>query len=251
MSFPLITSGPYQGMMESTISFCEGNENSYIAQPVNTWTNLAYVFIGVVLVYIARKEKVPFLKVFAILPIIIGIFSFMLHATNSFLGGSLDLASMFLFSSLLLTNNLYRLYLVKHAHFIQNYLFINFLFLVPHFLILYITRLDIGSHIFALQVAVIIVTEIILVTKRKYQTEIHDLLISLTLIGIAISIWLLDIYRVWCDARSYHIINGHGIWHILTALSFVPLYFYYHQFYVRRGKWHSRNEIIRESVKHE
>lgn len=242
----VLKNGPYKGHFKSTINFCETNSSNVISQPLNTWTNLAYIFVGAILLFVVKREKVPFLKIFAFLPILIGIFSFSLHATNTFWGGSLDLASMFLFSSLLLTNNLNRLGVVKHNKFVLWYVLINISFLLPHFLSIFILGKDLGTQFFGLQLSMVIVSEIYLIFHEKYKTEIHDLLISLTLFGIAVSIWLFDYFKVWCDEDSFHVINGHGIWHILTALSFVPLYFYYHQFFVRKGKWHSRNNLLPE-----
>jgi len=48
---------------------------------------------------------------------------------------------------------------------------------------------------------------------------------ALGVLTIAFGIWVLDITRVWCAPTSY--LQGHAIWHVLTAAAAGLIYMYY------------------------
>ena len=43
------------------------------------------------------------------------------------------------------------------------------------------------------------------------------------------SVWALELTRVWC-APSARMLQGHALWHVLSAASIVPIFRYYAQF---------------------
>lgn len=54
---------------------------------------------------------------------------------------------------------------------------------------------------------------------------------ALALAALGLTCWVLDYTRIWCDPND-HLWQGHAAWHLLTALSFLPLARFYRQFEV-------------------
>ena len=67
--------------MLPTITYCEQNISDLIAQPANSWSSLSYILIGFYLFYINRRQSNKLLGIFPISPVLIGIFSFIYHAS--------------------------------------------------------------------------------------------------------------------------------------------------------------------------
>ena len=221
----------YEHFAKPTITYCEDNVLSYIAQPANAWSNLAFIFIGIYLCFLSRNQKNLLLKFLGPMAVLIGLCSFFYHASYTFVGQFLDLGSMFLLSSYLLVFNLNRL----------NDRFFTTRKTIPLFFILVATSLTavyfirpinftIGLPIFALQVLAILILEWQLYKRRTNNYKIQNLLIAFALLITAFIFWSLDFSRLWCDSNTSHLINGHAIWHILNSVVFIFLYSFYAQF---------------------
>src|SRR5258706_13986144 len=92
----------YENFVKPTIKYCEDNLPSYIAQPANAWSNLAFVFVGVYIFLKSRGHKNPLLKFLGPMAVLVGLFSFFYHASFTFIGQFLYLGSLYLFSSFLI-----------------------------------------------------------------------------------------------------------------------------------------------------
>ncbi len=222
----------YQNFAKATIKFCEDNLPSSIAQPANSWSILVYVFIGIYLLFISRGHKHLLLKFLWPIVVVIGLFSFIFHASNTFAGQFLDLSSNLLLSSYLLIFNLHRL---NAQFFTIRRLFLTFFILISSSLIaMYfiktINNFDIGILLFALQLFVVLILELHLYKRHTHNYKIHNLIIAFILLMVALTLWLLDFSRIWCDPSTFHLINGHALWHILNGFALIFLYFFYRQF---------------------
>lgn len=222
----------YQNFAKATIKFCESNLPSYIAQPANAWSILVYIFIGIYLFFISRNQQNLLLKFLWPIVILIGLFSFIFHASNTFVGQFLDLGSNLLLSSYLLVFNLHRL----NAQFFtrRRLFFAFFILIISSLMVVYfikaINNFNIGILLFAFQILVVLILERQLHQRNAYSYNIHNLLIAFIIFMAAITVWILDFSRIWCDPNTFHLINGHALWHILNGFALVFLYFFYKQF---------------------
>lgn len=222
----------YENFVKPTIKYCEDNLPSYIAQPANSWSNIAFVFVGVYIFLKSRNQKNPILKFLGPMAILVGIFSFFYHASFTFIGQFLDLGSMYLLSSYLIILNLRRLN--KEFFSTKKLLFIFLLLLSSSLLITYFIRptsnFSIGYPIFGLQVLAIIILEWQLYKRNTNNYKIRNLLIAFIIFICGFISLILDLLRIWCEPSTFHLINGHALWHILSSIAFLFVYFFYSQF---------------------
>ena len=200
-----------------TIQFCENNLCGLITQPANTWSNFAYIFVGT---YLLFKDKANG-KITGWIAILIGISSFLYHASFTFLMQYFDLSSMFLFSSFFLTANLCRSDFLKTKNRVKT----MFLIVAVSMGLLYFFRKT-GIPIFSLQIIAAGILELYIFKNKNLSSNYKNILTALILFIVAFVIWLLDLFKIFCD-KDNHIFQGHAIWHILTALSIL----FIHKFY--------------------
>jgi len=187
--------------------------------------------VGVYIFLKSRDHKNPLLKFLGPMAILVGIFSFFYHATFTFIGQFLDLGSMYLFSSYLIILNLRRL----NTHFFTTkkliciFLFLLSASLAATYFIRPTNNFSIGYPIFALHVLVIIILEWKLY-KRNTNYKIRNLLIAFSIFMLGFTSLILDLLKIWCSPGTFHLINGHALWHILSGISFLFVYFFYIQF---------------------
>ena len=203
--------------------FCEHiNTHSSIKQFSNTISSFAFVYVGWLILFKSILNKNTLMKLFGIVTLSIGVGSAFFHATLSFLGQVLDLAGMFLLSSFILFYALYRIYNLSKVETIVLIVVINIildvgLFIAPEmrrYLFAILTILGLGHEYFYIQ------------TKDK-KIETTWLKYAFITLLISFSIWVLDITKIVCSPKS--IVQGHAIWHVLSAMSIYFLYRYYQQ----------------------
>ncbi|MFA6099105.1 MAG: ceramidase domain-containing protein [Patescibacteria group bacterium] len=222
------TGCPYQSFAKPVIKFCEQNLCSAVVQPANAWSNLAYLVAGVVIFYFSRQEKI-YLKAFGLLVLLMGLTSFLYHASYTFLGQMLDLSSMFLFSSYLLVLNFRRtggkLFTIKNLAWF--YILLNAISIAVMYYVRLLGGFNIGIIIFALQVALVLLAEFYIFNKGHRGYDPKYLLIGLVIIAAAAVFWMYDYTGKWCDTNYFHLINGHALWHVLTAVGLIFVYLHY------------------------
>jgi hypothetical protein len=222
---------PYSALTAPVIKFCEPNLCARIVQPANTWSNLAYIFVGIVILILANKGKKTSLWWLGPITILIGLFSFAYHASYTFIGQMLDLGSMFLFATFLLMINLKRIKPdLKNTTIAWLFIFINIFCLVSMYVIRTVGGFNIGILIFGIELAAVLALECLAWSRAKTRYRLGHILTALLIASIAAVIWMFDYTRLWCNADTYHYLNGHELWHILTAVSLFFVYLFYRQF---------------------
>jgi hypothetical protein len=219
----IIQNCPWENLVPATMKFCESNLCSIITQPANALSSIIYVFIGIFLFLKYKKEDIR--KDLVIIPfvaILLGITSFLYHASYSFNLQIFDLLSMFLLSSYLIVANLKRMKLIRGFYF--NFLI---LFLIQASLFLIIKSKS-GAVIFGIAIIFSIFLEIKLFSKEKSTKYLFYLLALATLVS-AFIFWILDYSQIICNPDN-HLINGHSLWHIINSLSIIFIYKFYKQF---------------------
>ena len=236
--------------------FCEAIGDGTIRQPINTWSNLAFVWMGIFIAVSATPDR-PLRRSYALLLafacVAIGLGSCFYHASLSFVGQWFDVMSMYLlgvFMVLYASARLKvdvsfraqrgipepdrqpdssptrffaasRLVMTRHgATFAVWYLAINVALGV-----LLIAWPEARRYVFGLLIASALILEAILHRRKQTTLRARWLIAALGVYVVAQVIWTLDLNHLVCDPAS--ILQGHAVWHVLTALSAGLLYGYY------------------------
>lgn len=211
--------------------FCEAQGEGAITQPLNTYTNLIYVFFGMLVWGMAPRRDEPtaanpllrqriYSLTFACGLVAIGLGSFFYHASLTFVGQWFDLFGMYLLITLILLYNLARLIPFQGRAFALTYIGVNIILGILQIILPQIRR-----EVFAgLLVAALLVEAYLLLVKRP---QVKWILFPAAIASMALgyAVWLLDNSAILCDPRSFF--QGHAVWHFFTALAPFLLYLYY------------------------
>ena len=134
----------WEGWMPATCMpnrcFCERIRAGAIRQPVNTWSNLAFILVGLLVVGVAAgdvchasssgasnpmRTRFVYPAVYGIATILIGTGSMFYHASLAFAGQVVDVISMYLLTSFMLLYNLSRMRRIGNRAFVASYLLAN------------------------------------------------------------------------------------------------------------------------------
>jgi hypothetical protein len=220
---PLLPECPWSSFLPPTIKYCEDNLCSYITQPSNTWSNLAFIIVGIYLIILNQKDKIKYLRNVGLIAIVTGIASFLYHASFTFLFQFFDLSSMYLFSTMILSINMRRMNFITANN--QNLTQLVILFTSMG--LLYIFK-PFGIPIFALQVFIGFGLEFYLFKKSNKIFSYFYYKLTIVTLFIAFTAWILDFKRIVCNPMN-HLLQGHAIWHIFSSLCFLFLYKFYSQ----------------------
>lgn len=202
--------------------FCEALTRGPLAQPANAISSLAFVAVGIFLFRIARAGDV--LLLFPISAVLVGIASFLYHASWTFFFQVFDVSSMFMLSCLLISFNVRRLGFIARSRLPFLYAALLILSIAGMIAI----RGKSGEYLFGAEIAVVAALEGILASRRA-GTDYADFLKAFGLFLAAYAIWLLDVHEIVCAAND-HLLQGHAVWHVLNAFCFYFLYRFYRQF---------------------
>lgn len=89
---------------------------------------------------------------------------------------------------------------------------------------------NVGILLFGIELAVVLALEAIAWSRANIRYRLGPILAALLIASAASVIWMFDYTRRWCDASSFHYVNGHAVWHILTAISLLLVFYFYRQF---------------------
>ena len=220
---PLLPECPWSSFLPPTIKYCEDNLCSYITQPSNTWSNLAFIFLGIYIILLNRNDKIKYLAYIGPIALTTGIASFLYHASFTFLFQFFDLSSMYLFSTMILSINLRRANFISASK--QNLTQLILLFCSMG--LLYIFK-PFGIPIFGIQILLGFGLEFYLFKKSKRAVTYFFYKLTLASLFIALAAWFLDFKRIICNPMN-HLIQGHAVWHIFSSLCFLFLYKFYSQ----------------------
>ncbi len=220
---PLLPECPWSAFLPPTIKYCEDNLCSFITQPANTWSNLAFILLGIYLIILNQKDKLKYLRYVGPIAILTGIASFLYHASFTFLFQFFDLSSMYLFSTMVLSINLRRANLITANN--QSLTLLVLLF--SSMGLLYIFK-PFGIPIFGLQVLAGFCLEFYLYKKSNKTWSYFYYKLTIAALAIAFIAWILDFKRIVCNPMN-HLLQGHALWHIFSSTCFLFLYKFYSQ----------------------
>lgn len=197
------------------VNWCEPTTCSYINEPVNTWSNLGFLLIGI---YIFFKWKKSPLKYFGIVVFVMGVLSGVYHASNNFLTQMYDFLGMSLMMSYLLSFQFERSF-PKVLRFWTVFTG----FLITNLVVLYsLHQSNLPVQMLLMINAVPLIAWDLYNGWKQEQLKFYGAFAVgfLTLIVAQISAQI-DLKRIYCEPDNM-ILHGHMIWHILCA---VAMYF--------------------------
>jgi hypothetical protein len=221
---PLPAGCPWSGWTPPNLDWCEEELCAWVTNPANTWSNLLYVALGLVMWREARRRRSRALGLFGPASIAVGVFSFAYHASYTWFLQFFDYVGMFLFCFTVLTLNARRLGRIAPGRETIAYLGGVALCsaLVP---VLFEAGVPIQGLVGILVLAMI-GQELALRRRHGAHPAHRWWWTALALIALASLCSLLDLTRVWCDPAD-HWLQGHAAWHLLSAASLYALFRFY------------------------
>lgn len=214
--------------------FCEAARDGWIKQPANTLSNAGFVVAGLLVAWQAGRadrlgeglrRRHGLATGYAALVVLLGPASAAMHATQSALGGHLDLLSMYLVASFAAAYAVMRLRGSGLGTFLV--LFVASLALCE---LAGLWHRDIPVVMYAGNVAfgALLVTAVLLearmLRRGTIRADLRPGLVAVGSLALAFVIWNLTKTR-FCDPDS--LIQGHAVWHLLGAVSAYFLFRYY------------------------
>ena len=199
--------------------FCEEQLCAFITEPANTWTNIGYLILAI---FILRQKEVNNRRVknlFFASTFCLFIGSTLFHMTSTYMGKFTDVSTMFFLSMTVLTLSLQRFTGLSETK--ANIFYIAGLGLS----ILFLYFMKFGNILFLSQIVVATIFEFKL-SKTDKTLDMKGVITSLLLFAAAFVFWILDVTKVLCDPGN-HILTGHGVWHLLAAVS---IYFFFRSY---------------------
>ena len=209
--------------------YCEfNNPDRFFHQSMNTYSNLVYFFLGVLICQIAWQDyrSRNFQNRLANFPLLSALMGFcfiylsfgsaFFHASLTWAGQRVDMNGTYSITLTLVSIGLY--HVLHKINLSERAKQIWILLMVVIILSFYQVHLLISSGIL---VPVLILLMLILMGINYFQFPQKRYLLlgllSLVLIIIAVKIRAMDVQKINCD--PYSLYQGHSIWHLLAGLS--------------------------------
>lgn len=209
--------------------FCEASSGRFPEQVANAISSFAFIFLGIWALLSTREPPAgtrerALTPYFAVTMLFLGISSFYYHATLSFIGQFLDIFSMYTFGLLLLLGALYRSGQLAGRLAAVLFGVSTVALAITQYLFPEARRI-----LFALVLLPGIVLELTpLVTGYSPRSSrVRFVYAGVGALVLAYAVWVLDQNRIVCD--PYSIVQGHAIWHVLTALAAYMIFLHYRQ----------------------
>lgn len=233
----------WQQAVGNARNFCEMNREQLIVQPSNTWSNLGYIIVGLILIGIAKSDhkyehrphmnnllsKFPgFTYLIGFSTLYMGLGSFLYHATLTYFFQKLDQTGMYFLLTAFLAYLLFKLFpqiKFRGKLYVSNKFFIVCAVILQMAFYLFLWRLPINILFPALTLS-FFVANFILISRVKNSISTLSLLKAsgITFL-IAFTFWILDITNKLCEPTS--IFQGHAAWHLMNTSTIVLAYLYY------------------------
>jgi dihydroceramidase len=229
----MVIVSPWDGWRAATCMpdacFCEAIRDGIVRQPANTWSCLAFLVVGAMVIRRTFDGSSPrggspvetratYGVLYGAALILIGLGSGFYHASLSFAGQFADVFGMYLLATFILLYNLARLGRVPERGIAALYVALNAVLAI-----LLHTLPEIRRYAFALLLIAALALEFR--ARSGSRSDGRFLWIALGSIAAGFAIWIGDITRTACAPTS--LVQGHAVWHVAGAVSAWYLYRYY------------------------
>lgn len=212
------------------VKWCEETLMGWVTEPANTFSNLAYIFVGLMLWQRSRKSEHPFLRLYAPMAVALGLLSGLYHASYNFITQLGDFAGMYWVGFIPLFINLERSG-IKLKNPMKTYWMLSIgltLLTIPT----YMMNIPIQGIVLVNIIAVVFM-ELRLYFQSGQQLPIKNFLIGMSALFIGATFSALDATRTMCDPTN-HVVQGHALWHCFTSM--MSLFVFWHYQEVLEGK---------------
>jgi hypothetical protein len=222
---------PWHSFAESygapNIKWCEETLCSWISEPANAWSNIAYFIAVFIILYLGIKNQHhSLLRRFPVVIFLMGFFSFIYHLSNFYGTQIFDFVGMFFLLGWTTGFNLIRLGKLKRNQ-LWIYMSAIILSLTGLVHLMYLTNIKF-QLIMAVGAVFIIITEIM--TAKLKKLHYHWFVGSLIMIAIAFGVSILDHTKIWCHPSDHGLFSqGHALWHWLSGFAMIGIYKHYSQ----------------------
>ena len=214
-----------------TVEYCEfNNTTKFFHQSMNTYSNLAYFFFGVLVLQIAQydannqeKNNQNRLETFPQLSALMG-FCFIylsfgsafFHASLTYLGQRVDMNGTYSISIVLVGIAFYHLlHRINFNLTTKRIWVIGLLVIIVAFIP--ISLLISSSKLLPIMILLLLLSIAIHYIQFRKEKSFILAILGFVLMFIAVKIRTLDVQKINCDPHSFY--QGHAIWHLLTAMS--------------------------------
>lgn len=213
--------------------FCEASRSEFVRQPIDTWSNLAFVLAGLLMLtddlrpaptrsnLLARRRTYGVLYALAV--ILIGLGSWFYHASLTFAGQWFDVMGMYLLGTFMVLYGVARWSSMSGRRFAAVYVAVNCVLALG-----LIAVPELRRYLFGLLLLAAIVFEVLAWRRRgsvSHPGKVRYFAAALLAYLLAQFIWMLDLSHIVCD--PYGLLQGHALWHVLGAASAGLIYLYY------------------------
>lgn len=228
----------------NTLHFCEFNRNDLIIKQIaNTWSNLAYLFVGFILLSIGLKDHLfkkrhelnnliarhpGFTVMLGVALIYLFIGSFFYHASLTRTFQILDVAGIYAVVIAMLAYNIFRAFptiRLKQNRKLTHKAILAIGLVLNIFVVVEVYKWNINV-VFPILIGLLLVFNILhLKNKKVTQHYVRYVWLAISSMSVAGTLWILDRSNVLCNPTS--IFQGHALWHILTAMAVLMTYLSY------------------------
>lgn len=213
-------------------SFCEAARDALVKQPANTFSNLGFVIAGLAIAAHVSRHGAGTMSArlgtaYAVLVVLLGPGSAAMHASQSVLGGHLDVYSMYLLATFVFAYAVTRLLALPAAGFAGLFVAVLAVCSVAEFTSGHVPLvMTMGNALFALLLIAGLSIEVVLRRRGVGHLDLRW--------GIASAATLLVAFAIWntgkdggplCHPES--LLQPHAVWHLLDALAAWLLFRYY------------------------
>lgn len=207
--------------------YCELNRmDQLIRQPINSWSNFIYVFLGITAWQYHPQAKGQFgiisfpnyAKVIAISFFLLCLGSFFYHASLTEIGQRLDMTTTYGLVSSILAGLIYRLGEDKWWKNTPRNQGILVGFLILAYLLFYTFMWEIpDTLVLPLMMALVAILSLLIWLQKRNRVKVKWLILGIMLIGISGIFREMDLQKVACGPESWF--QLHALWHVFTGLS--------------------------------
>lgn len=209
------------------LKWCEETLCHVISEPANTWSNMAYIIIGIIMFIKCKNLKSKSIRYTPYAMIIMGLGSYYYHMSNFYISQVFDFIGMFIFVHWLIGLNLIRAKVFNLKKMTLAYIG----FILLNTLVMHILYLNTTNFQFLIVIAVILILGTEYLARKNGSIPKDTKFLKFALIGIVIaeSFSLMDLTRVMCNPEN-HVIQGHAIWHVTSSIALYFGFIFFSQF---------------------
>lgn len=219
------------------LNFCEHSRDALIKQPANTFSNIGFMIVGLIIAWQLMNEKYNFNKnrltttlfypaFFATICVLMGPGSMAMHASTTIIGSYFDVSSMYLIAAFMFAYALMRLLNLSEPKFFFTFLFViiicNIVYFINKPMLGFLDR----NAIFGVFIVLATLLEYVIIYRNKNSIEKKWAILYSIIFIIATIIWQFSkTGNILC--HEYSLIQGHAVWHILDAVALYFMFRYY------------------------